>query len=138
MAAASTNVNRARDDFHPTRREMMYATSTPRPGGSHGSYRGVESGTGVPYAQVAQFDVSKMSLDQKLDYIIRELATVKTLTQQVQHQQSQISSLGETVEQMNLRMVDMEDRADQNEFRIIDLEARSRRNNLVFLKRNQF
>ena len=133
MAAASTNVNRARDDFHPTRSAMMYATSTPRPGGSHGSYRGVESGTGLPYAQVAQFDVSNMSSDQKLDYIIRELATVKTLTQQVQHQQAQISSLSETVEQMNLRMVDMEDRASQNEFRIIDLEARSRRNNLVFL-----
>ena len=83
--------------------------------------------TGSPVGRV------QMSSDQKLDYVIRELATVKALTQQVQYQQAQISSLSATDEQLNLRMVDMEDRAAQNEFRIIDFEVRSSRNNWYFL-----
>ena len=55
-------------------------------------------------AQVTQFDMSKISSDQKLYHTVRELASVKTLNQQVQHIQVQICNFSETMEQMNLRM----------------------------------
>ena len=85
------------------------------------------------YAQVAEVNLSIMSPDEKLDHIIREMNTVKILTQQVQRQQQQLNELHDTVDNMNVRMVHTEQLMSSVELRVIDLEARSRRNNLIFL-----
>ena len=73
-----------------------------------------------------------MSVDDKLNFLIHEMGTVKQLTQQVQQQQGQISQLSEITESMQTEIVQINHTMSQQQFRIIDLEARSRRNNLLF------
>ena len=80
-------------------------------------------------AQVADIDLAKMSVDDKLNLLIHEMGMVKQLTQQMQQQQSELSQLNESLQ---TEMVQMNHTMSQQQLRIIDLEARSRRNNLLF------
>ena len=71
-------------------------------------------------------------MNDKLDFLMHEMSTVKQLTQQVQQQQSQLSQLNDITENMQTEIVHMHHTLSQQQLRITDLEARSRRSNLLF------
>ena len=99
---------------------------------SNGVTSNVLEAADLTYAQVAQIDLGKMSVNDKLDFLIHEMGTVKQLTQRVQQQQSKLSQLNDITENMQTEIVHMHHTLSQQQLRIIDLEARSRRNKLLF------
>ena len=111
---------------------MAEGNNAKRRRNSTGGTSDVLEAADLTYAQVAHIDLGKMSVNDKLDFLIHEMSTVKQLTHQVQQQQSQLSQLNDITENMQTEIVHMHHTLSQQQLRIIDLEARSRRNNLLF------
>ena len=59
----------------------------------------------LAYAQIAHIDLGKMSVNDKLDFLIHEMGTVEQLTQRVQQQHSQLSQLNAFTENMQTEIV---------------------------------
>ena len=113
-------------------RNMAEVNNAERRRNSTGGTSDVLEAADLTCAQVAHIDLGKMSVNDKLDFLIHEMSTVEQLTQQVQQQQSQLSQLNDITENMQTEIVHMHHTLSQQQLRIIDLEARSRRNNLLF------
>ena len=88
-------------------RNMAEINNAKRRRNSTGGTSDVLEAADLTYAQVAHIDLGKMSVNDKLDFLIHEMSTVKQLTQQVQQQQSQLSQLNDITENMQTEIVHM-------------------------------
>lgn len=87
---------------------------------------------GLPYAQVANYEVSRMSDSEKLNFLCTKMCAVESLTTQMQNVTERLNQAQNIIDDMSVQMTLLEDKATKAENRLIDLEARSRRNNLIF------
>ena len=94
---------------------------------------GVQTGTnGLPYTQVADFENSRMSDSEKLNYLCSKMAAVESLSAKMHNMDIKLNDACGHIDQLSKHISTLEDEAKARDIRLIDLEARSRRNNLIF------
>lgn len=77
----------------------------------------------------ASIDTSKLSQDQKLDFVIQQLARMDL---KFDYLNGRVDKVSDVVETLQEKMVEADERAQRFDYKCIDLEARSRRQNLIF------